>query len=585
MSAPAVYMNLTIFLSLSFSSSIAKSSTIAFVSLCSYSTLLETAANEMTISLKTQWYQALLRQDIAYFDIQHEDISSAATVISTNGAKYQRGIGNKLGLLFQFLATFLGGIIYAFYSSWKAAVVVLLTVPFMAVSGYALVKMTTSKTSRANASYAKAGSIVYTTVMNIRTILSLNATSYIIQQFEAATNHAYDEATNQIWLFGLAEGSMMASFLLSNIAVPLFGGWLLYDQVRDNGCDPSGSIELFLQDMDDVTVITCDPSGKDVFGAMFGIFMAAAVVPQINTTLEAFTEARAACYLALRAMSRKVEDDEEQEGRIVPRARAAGTPIDGFNDGKDGGELKKEANKTPTKKGELGEEEEEEEEVEEHYGDDEVNPKESTLSPKSNIEVVDHDGSTKSIVTAGTEEVNSLLPKYVIDSSSPRGEKLDEVVGNIQFHNVTFAYPTRREINVLSNFTLDVPAGKTVAIVGPSGSGKSTVAQLLERFYDPVGGKITLDGHDLKDLNVKWLRQHIGIVSQEPILFACSIRENIAHGLSSDTSFDRLSRMELIEQAAKNANAHEFITSFPDGYETQVGAKGTKLSGGKKILL
>ena len=538
----------------------------------------------MAISLKTQWYQALLRQDIAYFDIQHEDISSAATIISTNGAKYQRGIGNKLGLLFQFVATFLGGIIYAFYSSWKTAIVVLLTVPFMAVSGYALVKMTTSKTSRANASYAKAGSIVYTTVMNIRTILSLNATSYIIQQFEAATNHAYDDATNQIWLLGLADGSMMASFLLSNIAVPLFGGWLLYDQVRDNGCDPSGSIELFLQDEDDVTVITCDPSGKDVFGAMFGIFFAAAVVPQINTTLEAFTEARAACYLGLRAMSRKVEEDEDQDGRIVPHAKSAGTPIDGFNGGKDGGELKKESNKTATKKGEL-EEEEEEEEEEEHYGEDKANPKESTFSPNSNIVVADHDGSTKSVVAAGSEEPNSLLPKYVIDSSSPRGVKLDTVVGNIQFHNVTFAYPTRREINVLSNFTLNVPAGKTVAIVGPSGSGKSTVAQLLERFYDPVGGTITLDGHDLKDLNVKWLRQHIGMVSQEPILFACSIRENIAHGLSSEMSFDRLSRMELIEQAAKNANAHEFITSFPDGYDTQVGAKGTKLSGGKHIRL
>ena len=106
------------------------------------------------------------------------------------------------------------------------------------------------------------------------------------------------------------------------------------------------------------------------------------------------------------------------------------------------------------------------------------------------------------------------------------------------------------------------------------------MAQLLERFYDPTSGWITLDGHDLKDINVKWLRQHIGMVSQEPVLFACSIRENIAHGLPNIDSVDDAS-MELIEEAAKNANAHEFIMSFPDGYETQVGPKGTKLSGGR----
>ena len=91
-------------------------SAVAFISLCSYSTLLETVANEMTISFKTKWYEALLRQDITYFDKQ-EDVSRFATIISVNGAKYQRGIGNKLGLLFQFMATFIGGIVYAFYSS------------------------------------------------------------------------------------------------------------------------------------------------------------------------------------------------------------------------------------------------------------------------------------------------------------------------------------------------------------------------------------------------------------------------------------------------------------------------------------
>lgn len=106
-----------------------------------------------------------------------------------------------------------------------------------------------------------------------------------------------------------------------------------------------------------------------------------------------------------------------------------------------------------------------------------------------------------------------------------------------------------------------------------SGGGKSTVVQLLERFYDPSSGSISLDGHELKDLNVKWLRQHIGLVSQEPKLFACSITDNIKIGCPDATQ-------EEVEAAARKANAHDFISSFPDGYDTDVGNEGAQLSGG-----
>merc|ERR1711964_154066 len=107
------------------------------------------------------------------------------------------------------------------------------------------------------------------------------------------------------------------------------------------------------------------------------------------------------------------------------------------------------------------------------------------------------------------------------------------------------------------------------------GSGKSTIVQLLERFYDPLEGNITLDGTDLKDLNVQWLRSQIGLVSQEPQLSSTSIFENIAYGKDNASK-------EEVEQAAKDANAHEFIMSFPEGYETDVGESGSQLSGGQK---
>jgi ATP-binding cassette subfamily B (MDR/TAP) protein 1 len=125
----------------------------------------------------------------------------------------------------------------------------------------------------------------------------------------------------------------------------------------------------------------------------------------------------------------------------------------------------------------------------------------------------------------------------------------------------------------LDGFSLKIESGSTVALVGPSGCGKSTVVTLLERFYDPQDGTITLDGHDLRDLNIRWLRHQIGLVSQEPSLFACSIRDNIRYGMPGASQ-------EQIEEAAQMANAHGFITEFPDGYDTMV--SGTALSGGEK---
>ena len=148
--------------------------------------------------------------------------------------------------------------------------------------------------------------------------------------------------------------------------------------------------------------------------------------------------------------------------------------------------------------------------------------------------------------------------------------------GKIVLEDVHFAYPNRAEQEIFRGFNLTVEAGTTVALVGQSGSGKSTTIQLVERFYDPAKGRVTLDGVDLKDLNVSWLRQQIGLVGQEPVLFSGTIAENIRNGKLDATQED-------IEQAAKSANAYAFITdNFPDGFSTDVGEKGGQLSGGQK---
>lgn len=157
----------------------------------------------------------------------------------------------------------------------------------------------------------------------------------------------------------------------------------------------------------------------------------------------------------------------------------------------------------------------------------------------------------------------------------PGVRQLSELQGRVRLEGVRFAYPSRPDVTVLERVDLELPPGKVVALVGPSGGGKSTVAALLSRFYDPVEGRITLDGTDLRDLDPAWLHRQIGMVAQEPVLFAMSLADNIAYGRPDATQSD-------IEAAATAANAHGFISALPDGYATQVGERGVRLSGGQR---
>ncbi|XP_046393138.1 mitochondrial potassium channel ATP-binding subunit [Ischnura elegans] len=150
------------------------------------------------------------------------------------------------------------------------------------------------------------------------------------------------------------------------------------------------------------------------------------------------------------------------------------------------------------------------------------------------------------------------------------------LIGDVSFERVSFTYPTRPKQVVLDDFSLKVPSGRVVAIVGSSGSGKSTVVALLERFYDVNEGSVKIDGIDVRNVDPSWLRgRAIGYIGQEPILFATSIKENIRYGRPNATD-------EQVIEAAKMANAHEFIESFPNGYDTVVGERGVTVSGGQK---
>ncbi|XP_048517724.1 ATP-dependent translocase ABCB1-like isoform X1 [Dendroctonus ponderosae] len=176
---------------------------------------------------------------------------------------------------------------------------------------------------------------------------------------------------------------------------------------------------------------------------------------------------------------------------------------------------------------------------------------------------------------AGRKIFHMIKTSPIINQSKNNGAKLAQVRGNIKLQNVKFQYPSRKDVPVLQGIDLEIQAGDTVALVGRSGCGKSTLLQLVQRFYDPLQGQVFIDEKDVKELDLSWYRQYIGVVSQEPVLFGTTIAENIKYGNRDATELD-------IVQAAKMANAHQFIKGLPGGYHTLVGERGAQLSGGQK---
>lgn len=194
--------------------------------------------------------------------------------------------------------------------------------------------------------------------------------------------------------------------------------------------------------------------------------------------------------------------------------------------------------------------------------------------------LVEHDLMTSSTIVPSIAKSRmaaasfSRLRNMEVESDESKGDLRFPITGNIAFSQVAFNYPTRPEATVLQGVTFELRTSECVCIVGSSGSGKSTISALLQRLYEPLQGKIQLDGYDLNQTDVKWLREHIVVVSQHPNMFDASVAENIAYGSTHVP-------IEEIHRAAKAANVHDFVMSLPQGYDTNLGENASLISGGQ----
>ncbi|CAB9507684.1 Leptomycin B resistance protein pmd1 [Seminavis robusta] len=543
----------------------------AFVMTFIQTVCFEIVAFRASQSLNLQWFAALLRQDAAFFDIY--DVPGIATQVQPTCYQYRRGMGSKFGEGIQYATTVVGGVGFAFVASWKISVLVLAILPVCIGCGVYAIHLSQTKTSRANESYQKAGAIAYKTISSIKTILAFNAVPQMVLEYRKATKEASKVATKFLFQYGAVTGLLIASYTAMFVAVSVYGSHLLYTDIERYGCDPTAG--MFTEE-------ACGTTGASILGAFLGFLFAAEGISQVATFVEALAEARVAAFTALQAIKRK---------------KGAPPQIFYHNDEwkkkaqKDGGVSDTESETVTTNRQQQQQpprnrwnsSEDEDEEVSLEFRGtlgSNIDCAQLLCCRRSDDSTVGRTGSNEvgRILTGPLDGkgVKAILPRFEIDASELEGgQQPSEVRGEISFQNVHFNYPRRPADQALRDFSIDIKAGSTIAFVGPSGSGKSTIVSLIERFYDPSSGVVKLDGINLRDLNVCYLRSLIGYVGQEPILFATTIRENIGYGNPNATT-------EMIVEAAKQANAHDFIESFPEGYDTKVGDQGSQLSGGQK---
>ncbi|KAL8142669.1 hypothetical protein V2J09_015701 [Rumex salicifolius] len=401
------------------------------------------AGGKLIQRVRSMCFEKVVNMEIGWFDEAENSSGAIGARLSADAAAIRGLVGDALGLLVQNIATAVAGLVIAFSADWKLALVILVLLPLIGVSGFVQMKFMDGFSADAKKKYEDASQVANDAVGSIRTVASFCAENRVIELYESK-----------------CEGPMKAGIRLGFISGLGFG--------------VSNALLFLVYALSFYVGAQLVARGKTTFGDVFQVFFA--------------------LTMAAIGISQS-----------------------------------------------------------------------SSMSPDSS-----------KAKTAAASIFAILDRESKIDASDESGSSVNEIKGEIELRHVSFKYPTRPDVQIFRDINLAIRAGKTVALVGESGSGKSTVISLLQRFYDPDSGTITLDGVDIQNLQLKWLRQQMGLVSQEPILFNDTIRANIAYGKEGNAT-----EAEIIA-AAEMANAHKFISALQQGYDTMVGERGTQLSGGQK---
>ncbi|NWI94247.1 ABCBB protein, partial [Pitta sordida] len=398
----------------------------------------------LTRRLRKIGFQAMLGQDIGWFDDRKNSPGALTTRLATDASQVQGATGSQIGMIVNSVSNIGVALIIAFYFSWKLSLVIMCFLPFLALSGAVQAKMLTGFASQDKKALETTGRIASEALSNIRTVAGIGKEKMFIDNFEKHLIMPYKAATKKAHVYGLCFGFAQSIVFIANAVSYRYGGFLVETE-----------------------------------GLHYSFVF-----------------------------------------RVISAIVTSGTA------------LGKASSYTP-------------------------NYAKAKTSAARFFQLVDRH------------------PKISVYSEN--GEKWDDFKGSIEFLNCKFTYPSRPDIQVLKGLSIAVKPGETLAFVGSSGCGKSTSVQLLERFYDPEKGSVLIDGHNSKNINVQFLRSKIGIVSQEPVLFDCSIADNIKYGSNTKDV-----TMEKIIEAAQKAQLHDFVMSLPNKYETNVGAQGSQLSRGQK---
>nr|XP_046260734.1 bile salt export pump isoform X3 [Scatophagus argus] len=398
----------------------------------------------LTRRLRKVGFQAMLKQEIGWFDDPRNSPGALTTRLATDASMVQGATGSQIGMIVNSLTNIGAAFIVAFYFSWKLTLVILCFLPLIGLSGMIQAKMLTGFENQNKKAMEAAGQVSSEALANIRTIAGLAKESSFVESYEQKLEVPYKSAKKRAIIYGLCFGFAQCVIFMAYAASFTYGGYLVNNE----------GLQYML-----------------VFRVISAVVISGTALGRASSFTPDYAKAKTAAAQFFKLLDR--------------------------------------------------------------------------------------------------------VPK--ISMSHTDGEKWDNFKGKIEFLHCKFTYPTRPDIQVLNDLVVSVKPGQTLAFVGTSGCGKSTSVQLLERFYDPDEGQVLIDGRPSHTVSVPFLRSQIGIVSQEPVLFDCSIAENIQYGDNTCSV-----SMEEVIESAKKAYLHDFVMTLPDKYETQVGAQGSQLSRGQK---